>query len=248
MIDHRTLDPRAKLAVATSVTLLAVAIPSLRSLLALGLVLVVLVAVGRGLTVIEWLRFLRPFRVIVPVILLLNAFFYGGGRVIWSLPGVPLLSLTTGGLETSAVIVARLLVIAGVASWFAATTEPEAFEVALVTLGVPWSFGFLLSLTLRLVPELRDRFREIEDAQRSRGLSMTGGPLSRARARVPMFIPFLAATIEYGYELSEALAVRDFGHRRDRTSIVTLDQGPTDYAMYGLSIAMIAGFVAAFVY
>lgn len=235
---HRQLDPRAKLAFTVVVTGVAVAIPRLDSLAAVSAALVVFVAAGRGLGLRQWLGFLWSFRVLLPVIFVLNLVFYGGGAVLWQLPVVPL-SVTEGGLYTSTLIAGRLVVIAGVAAWFAATTDAEAFEVALVRLRVPWSFAFVVSLTLRLVPELRDRFRTIEEAQRSRGLEVGGGPINRVRTRMPMFIPFFVSVIEYGYELSDALVVRDFDASRQRTSLVRLEHRPADYAMYGASVALL---------
>lgn len=246
--DHRALDPRAKLAFAAVVVVLAVVIPRLDALAALGLLLAVVVAAGRGLTLRDWLATLAPFKLLVPVILVLNVFFYGGGTVLWAAApaGLPL-RVTEGGLVTSGVIAGRLLVIAAAASWFASTTEAETFEAGLDRLGVPWSLAFVVSLTLRLVPELRDRYREIEVAQRSRGLSFEGGPLRRARARIPMFIPFFAAVVQYGYDLGEALEVRGYGRSADRTSLVSVEHRPVDYGLYAASVAVLVAFLAVFV-
>lgn len=243
---HRRLDPRSKLAFAVVVGVLAVAVPRLDGLAVLSVALVLLVAAGRGLGLREWLGFLSSFRVLLPAIFLLNLLFYDGGAVLWRLPLVPL-AVTEVGVYTSAVIAFRLVVIAGAAAWFAATTDAEAFEVALVSLKVPWSFAFVLSLTLRLAPELRDRFTTIEDAQRSRGLDVGGGPVRRVRARMPMFVPFFVSVVEYGYELSDALVVRDFDASRRRTSLVELEHRPADYLLYAFSLAVLAGFVATFV-
>lgn len=243
---HRGLDPRSKLAFAVVVAALAVATPRLDGLALLSVALVLLVAAGRGLGLVEWLGFLSSFRVLLPAIFLLNLLFYGGGPVLWQLPLVPL-AVTEGGLYASSVIALRLVVVAGVAAWFAATTDAEAFEVALVRLRVPWSLAFVLSLTVRLAPVLRDRFRTVEEAQRARGLVLGGGPVRRVRARMPMFVPFFVSVVEYGYELSDALVVRDFDASRRRTSLVRLEHGPADYLLYALSVAVLAAFVAAFV-
>lgn len=244
-VDHRRLDPRSKGAFALAVAAVAVALPRPGPLVALAALLGLFVATGTGLGLREWLGFLSAFVVILPLILVLNAFFYGGGAVLWRAPLVPV-ALTAGGLETSAVIALRLVVVAGAAAWFAGTTDAETFEAALVRLGVPWRLAFLGSLTLRLVPSMRDRFRTIERAQRSRGLSIAGGPLRRARARLPMLVPFLAAVVEDGYELGEALTVRDFDRARRRTSTVALAHGAADYALYLVSAALVAGFLLAF--
>ena len=152
--DTRALDPRPKLAFALGVAAVAIAVPRLPTLAALGGVLVVAVAVSVVPSTRAWLRSLSPFAVIVPVIVVLNAFFYAGGAVLWRAPVVPL-ALTLGGLEHSAVIAGRLVVIAGAASWVALSTDAEEFEAALVSVGVPWGFAFLCSLTVRLVPQLR---------------------------------------------------------------------------------------------
>lgn len=242
---HRELDPRAKLAFTLVVGVLAVGIPRLTSLAALAAGLVLLVAAGRGLGLREWLGFLGAFKLILPIILGLNLVFYSGGAVLWAFPLVPL-SITEGGVYTSTLIAGRLLVIAGVAAWFATTTDAEVFEAALVRIGVPWVVAFVLSLTVRLVPELRDRFRTIEEAQRSRGLVVEGNPIRRVRARLPMFIPFFAAVVEYGYELSDALVVRDFDATRRRTSLVRLEHRRPDYLLYAAAVVLFVSVVAAF--
>ena len=241
-LDHRALDPRSKGALALAVVVVAIARPRPWTLVALAGLLALFVATGRGLRLRDWLGFLAPFAVILPVILGLNAFFYAGGTTLWQAPGLPL-ALTTGGLEASAVIALRLVVVAGAAAWYAGTTEPEAFEVALVRLGVPWRLAFLGSLALRLVPARRDRFAAIERAQRSRGLTAPRGPIRGARARLPMLVPFLAAVVEDGYELGEALVVRDFDRARRRTHAVRLAHGPADYALYLVAVVVLAGFL-----
>lgn len=245
--SHRNLDPRAKLVFASAIALVAIIIPELSSLGALAILLVGWIAIGRDFGVREWGGSLAPFKIIVPIIFLLNAWFYGGGTVLVgvTLGGIPI-TITTGGLHTSTIIAARLLVIAGAASWFAATTDPELFEAALVRLGVPWGFAFLCSLTLRLVPELRDRFRTIEEAQRARGLTLSGGPFRRAKARLPMLIPFLVSVVNYGYELSDALTVRDYGRSPNRTSVIQLSHHRADYALYAAAIALCASFIVVF--
>lgn len=246
--SHRTIDPRAKLALVVVVSVLALIIPRIDALASLGAVVALVVAAGRGFSVREWLGLLAPFKVLIPIILVLNAFFYGGGTVFWSVAvlGLPV-KLTSGGIETSIVIAGRLLVIAAVAAWFGATTETEAFEVALERLGVPWSLAFVLSLTVRLVPELRARYRAVEEAQRSRGLVYEGGPISRARARLPVFIPFFVSIIRYGYELGEALEVRGYGLAERRTYQTSLEYGPSDAVFSVFALVVFVGFAVAYV-
>lgn len=232
----RRFDPRPKLALAVSVVLVSLALGSVTRLAVLFGLFALFVLLSGTIEVSRWLRSLAPIFYLVPILLALNTVFYAHGRVFWSTPVGPFrLALTAGGVETAVLIAVRLVLIAGVAAWFAATTSVEAFEVALTRLGVPWTLAFLMSLTIRLVPEMRHRFHVIEDAQRSRGLDLSGGPIARARARLPMLLPFFAAVIRYGYELSEALRARGFDSITDRTSITSIGHEPRDYWLYLLA-------------
>lgn len=239
-----SFDPRAKLAFVVSVVFAALITSALqRVALLLGFFVVFLVATG-GMSLGLWVRSLKPVIYLLPVLLVLNTVFYASGTAWWAVPVGPFrLALTSGGLETAVLIAVRLLVIAGAAAWFAGTTGAEEFELALHRLGVPWSFAFLLSLTLRLVPEMRRRFRVIEDTQRSRGLDLSGGPIARTRARIPMMLPFFVAVIRYGYELSEALTARGFEDIDERTSLVQIRHGPADVPVYLLSVLLLAVFL-----
>jgi len=243
--SHRGLDPRSKLAFVLVSGVLVVLTPRLAAVAVVGLAVTLLVAAGRGLGLRAWLGYLRSFRVLLPVIFVLNLLFYGGGPTLFQLPALPL-AVTAGGLYTSTLIAARLVVVAGLATWFAATTDAEAFEAALVRLRVPWSLAFLGSLTLRLAPELRDRFRTIDEAQRSRGLVVAGGPVERVRARLPMFIPFFVSVVESGYDLADALTVRGYDATRRRTSAVRLVHRRADYLLDLATVLLLVGVVAAF--
>lgn len=240
------LDPRPKLAFVVAVIAIAIGLPQLPSLGGLLLVLIATILVT-GPAIRRWLGLLSAFAYLIPLLFVLNLFFYASGRTLWVIatPIIPL-KVTTGGLETTLRILLRLLAIAGAAAWFSATTEAERLEAALAELGVPWKLAFTASLTVRLVPVMRRRFKSIEEAQRSRGLVIKGGPLARARSRLPMFIPFLAGVIQYGYDLSEALTARDFDRGGDRTTLVTLSYRTADYVVYVLAIGLIGGFVVLF--
>ena len=240
--EHRSdrFDPRAKLALVLAVVLAAIWSTSiLRELLILvgfaGFVLVSGTVEFR-----RWLAALKPIAILVPILIAINTVFYAEGTAWWAVTIGPIrLAVTAGGLYAATLIAARLLLVAAAAAWFAVTTSAERFEVGLVKLGVPWSFAFLLSLTLRLVPEMGRRFSAIEEAQRSRGLDLSGGPISRVRAYIPMLIPFFASVIRYGYELSVALVARGFDDIEERTSITEIGHGPADFLLYGLALGTV---------
>ena len=237
---ERRFDPRAKLAVAFAVVLASFLTATVLGELVLFGSFVLIVAVLGEVSVREWLRTLKPLGLLVVILVVLNTFFYAAGPALFAIPVGPwALSLTEAGLHRAVFIASRLVLIASAGTWFALATDTERFEVALADLGVPWSFAFLLSLTAGLVPQLRERFRTIEESQVSRGLDLSGGPLSRIRARIPMLIPFLVATIRSGYDLSTALEARGFDESGPRTSITTVDHDRADLALYLLAIGLL---------
>ncbi|MGM0397560.1 MAG: energy-coupling factor transporter transmembrane component T [Halobacteriota archaeon] len=240
MFAHDALDPRSKLALTVAVIVVAVAARTWLPLVGLLAFVLGFVALGRGYGPVAWVRSIGPILYLLPVLLVLNTLFYAGGESIWTVPVAGYtVGVTTDGVATSGLIALRLLVIAGVAAWFAATTDAERFEAGLVHLGIPWSMAFLLSLSMRLVPTMRHRFTVIEEAQRSRGLTLDGGVVDDARDRIPMFVPFLSAIIRYGYELSDALTARGFDRIDRRTSLVDVEHGSADYLVYLLAIGVV---------
>lgn len=61
-----------------------------------------------------------------------------------------------------------------------------------------------------------------------------------------MLVPFLASVVRYGFELSDALVVRDFDRADRRTHVVRLTHGRVDYALYVASVLLAVAFVGAF--
>ena len=239
---HPRFDPRAKLALALAVVVASFLTGSIRGELFLFGTFVLIVAVLGEVSVRSWIMTLRPLGLLVVVLVVLNTFFYASGPALAAVPIGPFsLSLTEAGFLRAVFIASRLVLIASAGTWFALAVETERFEVALVELGVPWTFAFLLSLTAGLVPQMRDRFQVIEDSQRSRGLDLSGGPIARTRARVPMLVPFLVATIRSGFDLTTALSARGFDEPGPRTSITTVEHGIADVGVYLLAVGVLAG-------
>jgi len=231
------LDPRSKLFFSFIVVILAIVIPEIEYLITLIVITLVLVVFGRSMK--RWMSYLSVFKILIPLLFFLNLFFYAHGYVYWSFEfSFFTLAITQGGLLTSVTILLRLFSIAGVAALFVISTKPVEFETALADLKFPWRLAFLFSLTLKLIPEMKTRYQKIEEAQLSRGLKITGGPIKKTKSKVPLLIPFLASIIRYGYELTEALEARDFDSIGKRTSLIDLKHGFYDLLLYILSISI----------
>ncbi len=237
------LDPRAKIFFSITIVILAILSSKIITLLPLFILLVIFVALGSGFT--NWVRYLSFFKILVPVLFVINLFFYGKGSALWGFSVFDLpVKVTYRGIYISSLIILRLLTVAGVSSWFALSTKSEEFEVALVRLKVPWKLAFIFSLTLRLVPDIKDKFQAIEEAHISRGVILKGGPIQKVKARIPMLIPFFASLIRSGYETAEALKARNFGSKPTRTYMTQLKAARSDYLLYTFSFLLLIGFFA----
>ncbi|MBS3789947.1 MAG: energy-coupling factor transporter transmembrane protein EcfT [Candidatus Thermoplasmatota archaeon] len=235
-------DPRSKLFFTLIFVVLSLLIPI--PIYLLFLLAIILITAFAGRTLRELLAYMSPLKLLIPLLFILNLFFYAQGNVIWSFDlRIFILSVTYGGLETSIMILLRFFVIASAASLFAVTTGPEEFELTLVWLKIPWKLAFIFSLTLRLVPDIKRRYKKIEEAQLARGLNIGRSPIKKIKARVPMVIPFLAAIIRYGYELTEALEARNFNDIEGRNSILRLEHGFHDYILYIFSIFILSLYI-----
>lgn len=102
---------------------------------------------------------------------------------------------------------------------FLAATSVEELTAAFRSLGLPYSLGFAMSTSFRLVPTFIDTTRAVSEAQRSRGLDLErGNPFQRARRHLPLFIPIIASCIRRANSMAMALEARGFGARVPRTS------------------------------
>ena len=213
---------------------LALGLPGIFTLGTLLVVIILTLLAGERKEFGKLLSGLSPFSYIIPILFVLNSVFYAGGSKLWNPSYLPF-SITMGGITRASIISLRLIGVAAVSLWFARTTEAEELEVALSRLGFPWKLSFMVSLTLRLVPEFKGKFRSIKESQTSRGLETGGSPLSRIRANINLMIPFLASIVRYGYELGEALRARGFELQNKRTFLLELKTTRGDYffCLYG---------------
>ncbi len=113
-------------------------------------------------------------------------------------------------LLTAVVPALRLLAMGTVFFLFFQTTPTEALSNALLKMGIPYPFVFVLSASMQFVPVLIRQLRNIRDAQRSRGIPIEG------RLNLLVHLPALAGpcliqAFKFADELAEAMEARGFG-------------------------------------
>ena len=119
--------------------------------------------------------------------------------------------MTATGLRLTTMIASFL--------WLIAILPPGRLVEAMVAAGWPAGAAFLLSATLSAVPALRERARNIVDAQRCRGLHTRGGPRARIAALRALALPLVLSALHEVDERALALETRGFSGSARRTPL-----------------------------
>lgn len=94
---------------------------------------------------------------------------------------------------------------------FLSTTTDTDIIVAFTKLHVPYTFCFLVSLTLRSVQVFTDDWKTIIDAYWSKGVDVNkGGPVKRLRNYVALIVPLVVITLNKVREIDYAAEARGF--------------------------------------
>jgi energy-coupling factor transport system permease protein len=113
-------------------------------------------------------------------------------------------------LVTAAIAALRLLTMGTACFLFFQTTSPEALSNALIKMGIPYPFVFVLTTSMQFVHVLIRRVVSIRDAQRARGIPVEGG-LRAFRYFPALAGPLLIQAFQLADELAEAMEARGFG-------------------------------------
>lgn len=111
------------------------------------------------------------------------------------------LAVSPAGLAFAATIVARVAAILTASLLFVTTTHPGDLLKSLDAGGAPPSLSYLIASPLLLLEPLSNRAKDIRDAQRARGLDLTGSWRARTTALPVLLIPLIT------------LALTDLDHR-----------------------------------
>ena len=212
------LDPRVKLAWLVVLFVLSLALRGPPGILLFALSLGLLAAlggVGRGV-----LLALRGLAVFVTVVAAFNVVYFG------PVPGL------LAGLRFALAIATFAL--------FLRTTPLEDLSLALVRLGVPDSFAFVLATGARFVPTVAAEASEIIDAYRARGVPYEGTVLGRARVYARILVPLVVATVSRSVRLAEAMEARAFGYAPRRTPPREPRFAGRDWLALGAAVALSA--------
>lgn len=169
--------------------------------------------------------FFKGLMVIALMIFLLQAFFYPGEEIIWTLGP---LSVKKEGVLFSLSLISKILVIGGGVVLFFQITKIKDLIHALERLGFPSKATYVILSTFQIIPEMRRLSATIMDAQRSRGVETEGNLIVRTKAFLPTLAPLILASISSTEERSITLEARAFTVKGEKTSLYQLDKTKND--------------------
>ena len=112
----------------------------------------------------------------------------------------------------------RLAVIATASLAFAGSFDPHRFLQAAIARHWPFGAAFLLVATLDAADRLGEQARRLREAQRTRGVPVTGSLATRARALPALVFPLLLASLTEADDRALALETRGLMLRGPRTA------------------------------
>ena len=233
---HR-LHPLTKLAGAALLLVAAFTLPGIWSPLAIFL-FVMAVALFAGQAPMLGRAVVR---VLLPITISL---FVIQGILFPPVSGTPLplgpFTLQLEGLQFAFLTSTRLLATTATILLTLQTTHPADLVFALTEVGLPRSIGYILLVSLQIVPSMTARATAIQEAQRSRGLETERG-LLRLRGIVPLIGPLVVGALVDVEQRAMALESRAYNTPGPKTSLRVLVDTPAQRVARWL---MLAGAVA----
>lgn len=202
-----TLDPRTKLALALMYAIVVVVSNQLTWLLAeLSIVVCIVLLAKQGYAYLRWL------------LLIASTLIFWLALAWWTLD-----------MQVALIVGLRLMVLMTTFFTFFRTTAPEDIGNALVQMGMPYMFAFVLSTSLQFVPVMGSKAHHVIDAQRSRGIPLEPG-FAALRHYPALLAPLLVQAFQLADELAEAMEARGFS-RAGRTFAQTYRLRMYDWAV-----------------
>lgn len=159
---------------------------------------------------------------------LINLLFYDEGTVLWSWWK---LKITSGGITFSIKMFLRLSLLIMGTSLLTFTTKPMELSDGIESLLKPLKYlkvpvhdiALIMSIALRLIPNLLEETDKITMAQKARGADFdSGGLIKKVKAMIPVLIPLFVGAFRKADELADALDSRCYKASPKRTKLKQL--------------------------
>jgi len=162
-------------------------------------------------------------------------------RLVWPMIGlVFVIAFLSFDIRVALLLSIRLLNLLTVSFIFFSTITPNEMGDAFKMIGMPYSFAFILTTSMRYVPLIGQKIRNIIDAQLSRGIDLRPR-LKNVGNFMALLIPLLIQSFVLSDELAIAMESRGFA-RKGRTSRYQYRLTLWEYGLMVVSLALLVAF------
>ena len=135
----------------------------------------------------------------------------------------------------------RLFTLLSVSFIFFYSLDPQEIGDALQNMGISFEFAFILTTSMRYVPMIGKKVRQISDAQQARGIDLRPR-IKNITNFIALLMPLLVQSFILADDLALAMEARGFGSKQ-RKSRRIYHIRLIEYAMMALSLAILVAFV-----
>lgn len=243
-IIHR-LDPRFKIVI-TLIFIIMLFTGESFICLAIGVIYTVMAILLSKIKLKMFMKSIKPLMPFLLITALLNILFVSDGTVYfhWKF-----LKITSEGINVSAVMIIRIVMLIAGSSLLTYTTSPITLTDAVERLLSPLKklkfpiheLAMMMSIALRFIPMLIEETDRIISAQKARGAEIdTGSITNRAKNLVSILIPLFISAFRRADELATAMECRCYCGGEGRTRLRQLKSAPRDYIALAVTIIFLA--------
>ncbi|KYC46094.1 MAG: Energy-coupling factor transporter transmembrane protein EcfT [Candidatus Methanofastidiosum methylothiophilum] len=192
---------------------------------------------------LEWSRVMKLVVYFIPFVIMFNLVVNANGEtVLWQLPfRIPIfgiLNITLEELAFSLTMCIRIAAILGAFAVLNLTTDPDDLLRAVTKLRLPYRSVVVTSLSTKFVPVLFSDLKNVQEAQRSRGVDFSKGTLKqRIKKYGAVFFPLLSKSLDRSVQIAESMESRGFGKYEKRSFYNDTKLLPSEILLILVSIA-----------
>lgn len=145
-------------------------------------------------------------------------------------------------------LVLKYLCTIPLALLFILTTNPSQFASSLNKIGLPYRSSYSVSLALRYIPDMQEKFIAIRNAQEARGMDLSKkvNLFLRIKLNVQLLLPLIFSSLEQIDSISTAMELRRFGKKKKRSWYSYQPLQAKDYFVIFIAILGVLTVIALF--
>ncbi|MBN2220954.1 MAG: energy-coupling factor transporter transmembrane protein EcfT [Vallitaleaceae bacterium] len=234
------LDPRTKFLMIFSISTLALLFNDLVSLTFLFGV-TILVCLIMGVDILHIVFRLKRLIGLVVILVFVQSIFTQTGKTILTI--FDRVIIRDEGLIKAFIYFIRISIIVTSAAILSTSTSRELIQ-GLIQLKIPYEIAFMVSVSIRFLPLLRNELADMIIAVQLRGVNLNKIKMKQKLSLYRyMLLPVLIGSLLKARELSNAMEMRGFRACTTRSSYLLLKLHPFDWVVMALSVAFFGIFM-----